>query len=162
MKPPHIQQKCSTCKTGTIDEHGIYHASHICCDGECNHDDCCGKVKENCPNYYKESNRPDLHHAPTQPEWIPKLTQLLTIHATGKYHSESLFISELKFLISTTIQKEIERERESIVEIVKKNKIGEYDLVWTKGTQDEIRVCNGHNNACNNILIDLSKFPPQS
>ena len=23
---------------------------HICCDGECNHDDCCGKVKDNCPN----------------------------------------------------------------------------------------------------------------
>ena len=21
---------------------------HQCCDGECNHDDCCGKVKENC------------------------------------------------------------------------------------------------------------------
>ena len=21
---------------------------HRCCDGECNHDDCCGKVKENC------------------------------------------------------------------------------------------------------------------
>lgn len=26
---------------------------HICCDGECNHDDCCGKVEENCPNYGK-------------------------------------------------------------------------------------------------------------
>jgi hypothetical protein len=26
---------------------------HICCDGECNHDDCCGKIKENCPNYGK-------------------------------------------------------------------------------------------------------------
>ena len=24
---------------------------HICCDGECNHDDCCGKIEENCPNY---------------------------------------------------------------------------------------------------------------
>lgn len=24
---------------------------HICCDGECNHDDCCGKVEANCPNY---------------------------------------------------------------------------------------------------------------
>ena len=23
--------------------------SHICCDGECNHDDCCGKVEANCP-----------------------------------------------------------------------------------------------------------------
>jgi len=23
--------------------------NHICCDGECNHDDCCGKIKENCP-----------------------------------------------------------------------------------------------------------------
>ena len=22
---------------------------HICCDGECNHDDCCGKVEANCP-----------------------------------------------------------------------------------------------------------------
>lgn len=22
---------------------------HICCDGECNHDDCCGKIPENCP-----------------------------------------------------------------------------------------------------------------
>ena len=21
---------------------------HICCDGECNHDDCCGKVEANC------------------------------------------------------------------------------------------------------------------
>jgi len=21
---------------------------HQCCDGECNHDDCCGKIKENC------------------------------------------------------------------------------------------------------------------
>jgi hypothetical protein len=23
---------------------------HICCDGECNHDDCCGKVEANCTN----------------------------------------------------------------------------------------------------------------
>jgi len=22
---------------------------HECCDGECNHDDCCGKVEANCP-----------------------------------------------------------------------------------------------------------------
>ena len=22
---------------------------HICCDGECNHDDCCGKIESNCP-----------------------------------------------------------------------------------------------------------------
>src|SRR3990167_2243075 len=22
---------------------------HICCDGECNHDDCCGKIEANCP-----------------------------------------------------------------------------------------------------------------
>ena len=22
---------------------------HVCCDGECNHDDCCGKVEANCP-----------------------------------------------------------------------------------------------------------------
>ena len=22
---------------------------HQCCDGECNHDDCCGKVEANCP-----------------------------------------------------------------------------------------------------------------
>ena len=22
---------------------------HTCCDGECNHDDCCGKVEANCP-----------------------------------------------------------------------------------------------------------------
>ena len=25
--------------------------NHICCDGECNHDACCGKVSENCPNF---------------------------------------------------------------------------------------------------------------
>lgn len=24
--------------------------NHTCCDGECNHDDCCGKVPENCPD----------------------------------------------------------------------------------------------------------------
>lgn len=24
-------------------------SEHICCNGECNHDDCCGKVEENCP-----------------------------------------------------------------------------------------------------------------
>lgn len=24
-------------------------AKHDCCDGECNHDDCCGKIEENCP-----------------------------------------------------------------------------------------------------------------
>jgi len=23
--------------------------NHTCCDGECRHDDCCGKVPENCP-----------------------------------------------------------------------------------------------------------------
>lgn len=28
---------------------GIGVTLHICCDGECNHDDCCGKVKANCP-----------------------------------------------------------------------------------------------------------------
>ena len=22
---------------------------HVCCDGECNHDDCCGKIEANCP-----------------------------------------------------------------------------------------------------------------
>lgn len=26
-------------------------SDHECCDGECNHDDCCGKVEKNCPNY---------------------------------------------------------------------------------------------------------------
>lgn len=31
----------------------IYKEKHICCDGECNHDDCCGKISENCPNYKK-------------------------------------------------------------------------------------------------------------
>lgn len=25
--------------------------NHECCDGECNHDDCCGKVEANCPNH---------------------------------------------------------------------------------------------------------------
>ena len=24
---------------------------HECCDGECHHDACCGKVEANCPNY---------------------------------------------------------------------------------------------------------------
>lgn len=27
---------------------------HICCDGECSHDDCCGKIPENCPLLNKE------------------------------------------------------------------------------------------------------------
>lgn len=27
---------------------------HECCDGDCYHDDCCGKVAENCPNYKTE------------------------------------------------------------------------------------------------------------
>lgn len=27
--------------------------THICCDGNCNHDDCCGKVEANCPFYKK-------------------------------------------------------------------------------------------------------------
>lgn len=27
---------------------------HVCCDGECNHDDCCGKVEANCPKYKKQ------------------------------------------------------------------------------------------------------------
>ena len=48
------QEKC-TCvmfKTfGWCDKADPNHKNkHICCNGECNHDDCCGKVKENCPN----------------------------------------------------------------------------------------------------------------
>lgn len=27
---------------------------HECCDGECDHDDCCGKVEANCPNHKTE------------------------------------------------------------------------------------------------------------
>jgi hypothetical protein len=26
---------------------------HNCCSGECYHDDCCGKIPENCPLYFK-------------------------------------------------------------------------------------------------------------
>lgn len=25
-----------------------YNQTHTCCDGECDHDDCCGKIPENC------------------------------------------------------------------------------------------------------------------
>lgn len=25
---------------------------HVCCDDECNHDSCCGKVSENCPRNF--------------------------------------------------------------------------------------------------------------
>ena len=28
---------------------GLSDFKHECCDGECRHDDCCGKVPENCP-----------------------------------------------------------------------------------------------------------------
>ena len=73
MKPPHIQQN-----TGNACFNGNHHncswtqctckchtpTQHICCTGECNHDDCCDKIPENCPNYYKETNRPDLHPMP--------------------------------------------------------------------------------------------------
>jgi len=30
---------------------------HECCDGECNHDDCCGKVPENCPLIPSETEK---------------------------------------------------------------------------------------------------------
>ena len=30
-------------------EKGVIEEEHECCDGECNHDDCCGKIPENCP-----------------------------------------------------------------------------------------------------------------
>jgi len=60
-KPSELFEGENSSLRKTYDE-----AVHICCDGECNHDDCCGKVPENCPNYYKESNRPDLHPAPIQ------------------------------------------------------------------------------------------------
>ena len=96
---------------------------HICCDGECNHDDCCGKVTENCPNYYKETNRPDLHPAPIQPEWMKGLIEEYLVFCekenikTGYNQKlETTIVSDWwlnKF--STTIQKEIERERLSVV-----------------------------------------------
>lgn len=35
----HIGEECVRCKNNS---------THTCCDGECNHDDCCGKVSKNC------------------------------------------------------------------------------------------------------------------
>jgi len=34
-----------------LEEEGkdIKEIEHVCCDGECNHDACCGKIPENCP-----------------------------------------------------------------------------------------------------------------
>lgn len=29
---------------------------HVCCDGECNHDDCCGKIEANCPKLATSEN----------------------------------------------------------------------------------------------------------
>jgi len=40
---------CSNC--GKPFEVAEQEEKHICCDGECNHDDCCGKIEENCPNF---------------------------------------------------------------------------------------------------------------
>ncbi len=36
------------CDDGTCEAHSTP-TQHTCCDGECNHDSCCGKVSENCP-----------------------------------------------------------------------------------------------------------------
>ena len=137
LKYTPTQQKCNCSEINAIACRTCMKldppTQHTCCDGECNHDDCCGKIPENCPLLAKKQYHcMNTEHSDktcpinTQPEWIPKLTQLLTIHATGKYHSESLFISELKFLISTTIQKEIERERRGIVKEIKRMVTGDY------------------------------------
>lgn len=56
------QHKPSDCPLRDKDEYAfgctkcmpIPDKEHICCDGECNHDDCCGKVEANCPM----SNKP--------------------------------------------------------------------------------------------------------
>lgn len=36
--------------------HALYkHIHHVCCDGECHHDDCCGKVEANCPHFNSDA-----------------------------------------------------------------------------------------------------------
>ena len=116
MTPPHIQQKkASEIFEGensslrkTFDK-----AVHICCDGECNHYDCCGKVKENCPNYSKETNRPDLHPAPTQPEWMKEFDiQFAEYIIIGSWRKN------IKDFILSTIQKEIEKVNKKYQELL--------------------------------------------
>ena len=192
MKPPHIQQnKCNCDGPYTCKKHDGEFAfcsnpkctchstptQHTCCDGECNHDSCCGKVPENCPNYYKESNHPDLHPAPTQPEWMKILREEFKKHFWGKF-SETGFEAEhvnkmadwwlAKF--STTIQKEkelwltefavqikeaVDKERESIVEECEKRiKEIKHDDNW----QDYIYTNDPVESSKKFILTSIQEF----
>lgn len=51
-------------------------------------------------------------------DWETELTVILTRHATGKYTSESTFISDLKSLISKVRQDAVREERERVVKMV--------------------------------------------
>ena len=44
------RNRCCLCHKPSVEV-----SKHICCDGECNHDDCCGKVEANCPNFEPQS-----------------------------------------------------------------------------------------------------------
>ena len=64
------------------------HLEKKCCDGECNHDDCCGKITENCTN--------PLGHNATPYSVLREKITVAFVHPTA-------FLDEKRELIFTAI-----------------------------------------------------------
>ena len=79
-----------------------------CCDGECNHDDCCGKIPENCTHSPKESE-----------EWEARFDEEFP---PGSYWDDYAEPSEIKSFIKELIAKTREEERKLLREIVEQKR----------------------------------------
>lgn len=69
-----------------------------CCDGECNHDDCCGKIPENCT------------HKENMPEWERELLDLLLLmQVPDENGAVTIKVNDVLDYVSTVVVQEREK-----------------------------------------------------
>lgn len=102
---------------------------HICCDGDCRHDDCCGKIPENCPlnataphnesekeEYYCDEPRClracDKGHSPTDKNmWVKDFAK---VWREGQYRGFDTY-EPMKEFISNLLSTEKEKAEREIL-----------------------------------------------
>ena len=81
---------------------------HICCDGECNHDSCCGKIDNpNCPKV-------DTFNVEEE-SW---LKGLLNIKENTKHISRDELFFALENFVKKTLSHLREKDREGILKMI--------------------------------------------
>lgn len=88
---------------------------HICCDGGCNHDDCCGKISENCPNFDCEDGIDSSENGNTKckichTQEIQEWEEPEIIKEIGKLNISGLYLSQQQVLANFISQKLKEQE----------------------------------------------------